>query len=119
MSDNPEQLNTDEVLDAPAATPPGADPTAYDENSIRVLEGIEHVRQRPSMYIGDTGPAGLHHLVYEVVDNAIDEALAGFCNDISVILGADGSCTVRDNGRGIPIGPMNHPDPKINGKPAV
>jgi len=91
----------------------------YDETSIRVLEGIEAVRKRPAMYIGDTGPAGLHHLIYEVVDNAIDEAMAGYCTSIAVALGADGSCTVRDNGRGIPVGPMSHPDPKINGKPAV
>ncbi|UCD29904.1 MAG: DNA topoisomerase (ATP-hydrolyzing) subunit B [Planctomycetota bacterium] len=91
----------------------------YDESSIRVLEGLDAVRRRPAMYIGDTGVAGLHHLVYEVIDNSVDEAMAGFCTKISGTLGADGSCTVVDNGRGIPIGPMSHPDPKINGKPAV
>ena len=104
----------------PAVNSNGAtDGSAYDENSIRVLEGLEAVRLRPAMYIGDTGMAGLHHLIYEVVDNAIDEAMAGYCTEISVILGADGSCLVQDNGRGIPVGPMEHPDPKINGKPAV
>jgi DNA gyrase subunit B len=71
------------------------------------------------MYIGDTGLAGLHHLIYETVDNAIDEAMAGYCNEINVSLGADGSCMVTDNGRGIPVAPMDHPDPKINGRPAV
>ncbi len=92
---------------------------AYDAHSIRVLEGLEAVRKRPAMYIGDTGLAGLHHLIYEAVDNAIDEAMAGFCTEITVSLGADGSCAVTDNGRGIPVAPMEHPDPKINGRPAV
>ena len=76
----------------------------YSADSIQALEGMEHVRMRPSMYIGDVGARGLHHLVYEVVDNSIDEALAGHCDTISVIINEDNSITTEDNGRGIPVG---------------
>ena len=76
----------------------------YSADSIQALEGMEHVRKRPSMYIGDVGSRGLHHLVYEVIDNSIDEALAGHCDEISVIINEDNSITTEDNGRGIPVG---------------
>ena len=78
--------------------------TTYNANSIAVLEGLEAVRKRPGMYIGSVSTRGLNHLIYEIVDNAVDEHLAGYCSNIQVILDEDGTATIQDNGRGIPTG---------------
>src|SRR6478735_2568938 len=119
MPDN----NEPQSPSAPAQTPPAQTPVvpagtnnaaAYTDSQIRVLDNVEHVRTRPGMYIGGYNPRGLHHLVYEIVDNSVDEALAGYAKHVEVRINPDGSCTVTDDGRGIPVD--THPD---TGLPAV
>ncbi|MFA6045030.1 MAG: ATP-binding protein, partial [Phycisphaerales bacterium] len=116
---NPATPGTPVNIEAATNGGPGHVNTAYGADQIQVLEGLDAVRKRPGMYIGGTGLSALHHLVYEVVDNSIDEAMAGHATFVSVTVQPDGSCRVVDDGRGIPVEPMKHEDPTLNGRPAV
>ena len=106
-----EDYTTEERLEGLQDTADNTVSGSYDADQISVLEGLEAVRKRPGMYIGSTGERGLHHLVQEIVDNSVDEALAGYCDSIEIELLDDGGVRVRDNGRGIPV--KEHPVEKI------
>ncbi len=104
---------------SPPSPAPGLPNGEYTSNSIQVLEGLEAIRKRPGMYVGGVGLSALHHLVFECVDNSIDEVMVGHATTVTIRLGVDGSCTVIDDGRGMPVDPMRHENPAIDGRPAV
>ena len=114
--ENPSLKNDEEPVDPPlnksTKNKAKIEENSYTAESVVVLEGLEAVRKRPAMYIGSTGKRGWHHLVNEIIDNSIDEALAGYCNQIDLIIEPDNSIRIRDNGRGIPV--MEHPVKKIS-----